>query len=90
MQLQTRPAEVPDGFYMDYIAEKKRIEYEYAKPYLTPLARPEMESEADLRSRVRHAILNDLSPEDTVRLNAALSTAYRALCRQYSLLSYDR
>ena len=60
---------------LEYIRRKKRIEYEYAEPYLTPVARPSQQSEADLRKRVRN-VLTMLPRREQLELRNELRHAY--------------
>lgn len=67
------------GFERAFIQAKKRIEYEYAAPYLKPVANPGEQSETDLRDRVRVAIEEDLPERDRWEMWAEKREAYRRL-----------
>ncbi len=67
------------GFERAFIRAKKRIEYEYAAPYLNPVANPGQQSETDLRDRVRTAIEEDLPERDRWDMWAEKREVYRQL-----------
>jgi len=70
------------GFERAFIQAKKQIEYEYAEPYLKPVANAEMESETELRERVRAAI-EGLPEQDRWQMWADKREAYRELRLAY-------
>ena len=66
------------GFERAFIRAKKQIEYQYAEPYLKPVANAGMESEIELRERVRAAI-EELPEQDRWQMWADKREAYREL-----------
>lgn len=66
------------GFERAFLRAKKRIEYEYAAPYLKPVANAGRESETELRDRVREAI-EELPEQDRWAMWAEKREAYRRL-----------
>jgi len=66
------------GFERAFIQAKKQIEYEYAEPFLKPVADAGMESETELRARVRAAI-EELPEQDRWAMWADKREAYREL-----------
>lgn len=66
------------GFERAFIQAKKRIEYEYAAPYLKPVPNGGNEAETELRERVRDAI-EELPEQDRWAMWAEKREAYRRL-----------
>lgn len=74
-----------DAGTMEYIARKKQIEWEYAQPYLEPVAAPSLETEPERRQRVREA-LSQLPEGERMKLSADLRREYREIAIQEAQL----
>lgn len=58
-----------------FLSEKKNIQYNYSRPYMPPCTNPQMETEEQLRSRVREG-LQYLSDEERADMHQDIRRVY--------------